>query len=303
MTNLRWARPEERDEIQTYLFENMGKISHKQWRNILDCRWNETDDRYGVVVEENGVLAGFLGIVFAERILSGKPCRTGNITSWFLEKHLRRGGLGQEMLALITEPAGVTYTATSANFRSGALLEKIGWQLLEDTRLFWHRSEIASADGIKLLTGASVVEKMLKTEDAKILRDHKHLNLTPHLLLTPTDEKLFFITYVKNKGEAGTAHYEILHTGDSVLLAKHIHCIANMLLPEKNAVLSSDKRFVCPQYGKQNVTAESTSLSEMKFSDSQTLQVPRYFKPVDNLAAEEIDFLYGEVVLLDLKIY
>lgn len=288
MINLRWARPDERDEIQTFLFEKMGKISHQQWRNILDCRWNHTDDKYGVVVEEDGVLSGFLGIVFADRVLLGKPHRTGNITSWFLEKHLRRGGLGQDMLALITEPAGVTYTATSANFRSGALLKKIGWQLFEDTRLFWHRQDQSIPAGMTLRSGAAQLEGMLEAGDAKILADHQNLNLTPHLFSTSQGQNLFFITYVKRKGEESTQHYEILHTSDPSLLANHIHTIANLLLPEQNAVLSSDKRFVS---------------SQENADDSQLLQVPRYFKPVDNLPANQIDFLYGEVVLLDLKIY
>jgi len=288
MINLRWAKPHERDEIQTYLFEKMGKISFEKWRNILDCRWNHQDERYGVVVEENGALSGFLGIVFADRTLLGKPHRTGNITSWFLEKHLRRGGLGQDMLSLITEPTGVTYTATSANFRSGGLLKKIGWQLLEDTRLFWHRSDHPMPVETKLMTGTTEVLPALNAGDAQILNDHQNLNLTPHLLTTTAGEKLFLLTYVKRKGEQSTEHYEILHTSNPALLAKHIRTIANLLLPAHNAVLSSDKRFVTP-----STTADT----------SQLLQVPRYFKPFDNLPAEQIDFLYGEVVLLDLKIY
>ena len=176
MTKIRWARPEERDEIQSYLFENMGKISFEQWRNILECRWNQRDDNFGVVVEEEGKIAGFLGIIFADRVLSGKPHRTGNITSWFLEKHLRRGGLGQEMLAMITEPSGISYTATSANFRSGALLKKIGWQLLEDTRLFWNRSNAVRSSNIQLFSGREALRGKLEPESARILEDHHGLN-------------------------------------------------------------------------------------------------------------------------------
>ncbi len=288
MTKLRWARPDERDKIQTYLFENMGKISHKRWRNILDCRWNYTDDRYGVVVEENDKLVGFLGIVFADRTISGKNHRIGNITSWFLEKHLRRSGLGQEMLALITEGAGITYTATSANFRSGALLKKIGWQLLEDTRLFWHRSDDIPPAGASLISDMSILQRELGEGDLQIVLDHKKLNLTPHLFLSQNDERLFFVTYVKRKGDEHTAYYEILHASDPLLLAKYVKDIANILLPKGNTVLSSDKRFISP---------------EAQVDANQQLQVFRYFQPSNKLTAQQVDFLYGEVVLLDLKIY
>lgn len=288
MINLRWAVAEEKEKIQTYLFEKMGKIPLERWGNILDCRWNETDDKYGVVVEEDGELAGFLGIVFADRMIAGAPHRTGNITSWFLEKHLRRGGLGQEMLTLITEPVGVTYIAISANFRSGALLKKINWQPLEDTRLYWNRTANILPSDLKLVSGVDGVAGKLKEGAAKIVRDHTGLNLTPHLLSTGTQDDLFFITYTKRKGDNDTAHVEILHSGNPVLLSKHIRDIANLLLPKQNSVLSSDKRFLLPN---------------VSYDANESLQVPRYFKAKEKPPLEEIDFLYSEVVLLDLKIY
>ena len=288
MTELRWARPDERRKIQDYLFRNMGKISHKQWFNILDGRWNSTNDHYGVVVEEGGELVGFLGIVFADRLLAGKPHRTGNITSWFLEKHLRRGGLGQAMLDLITSEENVTYTALSANFRSGALLKKIGWKLLEDTRLFWNRTAKPSVKSIHIDSGFSLLEGRGYQQAKRILTDHAGLNLTPHLLTAAPDEQLFFVTYMKKKGPDDTNHLEILHSSDSRLLTKYISEIANCLLPETNSVLSSDKRFLAP-------TAEP--------DDSQSLQIARYFKPANKQPGVQIDFLYSEVVLLDLKIY
>ncbi len=288
MTEIRWALPQDRREIQDYLFENMGKISHERWYNILDCRWNQTDEKYGVLVEEKGNLVGFLGIVFADREFSGKAHRTGNITSWFLEKHLRRGGLGQEMLDLITEPTGVTYTAISANFRSGALLKKIGWQQLEDEKLLWKRSNATPPPEISLVSGAAALAEMLPPEATKIVADHHGLNLTPHLLSTKTEGDLFFVTYTKFKGDDNTAHYEILQASNPAMLSKHVKHLANLLLPEGKTLLSSDKRFFLPG---------------VKANSSQPLQVPRYFKPQENLPGAQVDLLYGEVVLLDLKIY
>ncbi len=288
MTALRWARPEERGEIQSYLFEKMGKIPHERWLNILDCRWNGADEKYGVVVEEEGKIAGFLGIVFADREFSGTPHRTGNITSWFLEKHLRRSGLGQDMLAKITEPTGVTYTATSANFRSGALLKKIGWQCFEDQRVFWKRTDDPVQPDVKLFSGAAALSGKLSDRPAKIVSDHAGLNLTPHLLSSANEDDLFFMTYKKYKGDNKTAHFEILHTDNPQILSNNITNIANLLLPKENAVLSSDKRFLVPC---------------TDYDHSQKLQVARYFKPHNSLPAKQIDFLYGEVVLLDLKIY
>lgn len=288
MISIRWARLQERDEIQGYLFENMGKIPHDRWRNILDCRWNRHDDRYGIVAHENGKLAGFLGIVFADRVIAGKPRRLGNITSWFLERHLRRSGLGQQMLALITEDNNVTYTALSANFRSGALLEKIGWQLLDNTRLFWYYTPAPAASGTRLISGVENLEDQLAPGHRQMIADHQGLNLTPHLFCDGDGNRLFFFTYVKIKGDEGRAHHEILYADDRVMLAKIAPQLASALLGSEKSVLSCDKRFLA---------FDETS------DDAQALSVSRYFKPADNMSAWEVDFLYSEVVLLDLKIY
>jgi len=290
MVILRWAKPSERPKIQQYLFEKMGKVSFENWANILDCRWNKTDDRYGVVVEENGKLAGFLGIIFADRMFNNEPHRTGNITSWYLEKHLRRGGLGQDMLELITQDNGVTYIATSANFRSGALLKKIGWQVMEDKRLFWHRSLTTQYPDCYLVTGEEqvLVHGDLSENAKHIIQAHKGLNITYHLLICPQITPLFFCTYMKVKGQKDTPNFEILYAEDRASIGQNIQVVADLILPDETCVLSSDSRFID---------------GESKAAETAILEVPRFFKPAKNLLAEQISFIFSEVLLLDLKVY
>ena len=286
MIRLRWAEPQDRDDVQAYLFANMGKIPFERWRNILDCRWSAGFERYGVIVERNGQLAGFLGIVFADREIAGKTRRTGNITSWYLDKDLRRGGLGADMLALVTEPEGITYTATSPNFRSGALLAKVGWQMLEDKRLFWRPDGAASSPGFPVASGFSAISGKVDAVAARILSDHAGLNITPHLVTVPAVPPLFLITYSKEKGNPPLSHVEILYASSLSALARHARDLANTIVPRQNAVLSMDSRF-CPG-----------GLPD----DEKKLEVARFFKPC-GLNREAIDFMYSEVVLLDLKLY
>ncbi len=290
MVTLRWAKPQERREIQQYLFENMGKIPFERWANILDCRWNHKDDHYGVVVKEDGKLAGFLGVVFADREIEGKPHRTGNITSWYIEKHLRRGGLGQDMLELITQDEDVTYVATSANFRSGALLKKIGWQVMEDKRLSWARTENNLEHQFQLLSGTKfVLERLGENNAAKhVIQAHEGLNLTHHLLMINQEHPLFFCTYMKRKGPQDTQSFEILYTQNRSQMGRYAQDVADLILPDETAVLSSDSRFV---------------QGESKPSRIVELEVPRFFKPAQNLPAAHISFIFSEVLLLDIKVY
>lgn len=288
MIELRWAEASERGAVQAYIASRMRKIPFERWANILDCRWTPGEDRFGVVVTRDGELAGFLGIVFADRVIRDRTRRTGNITSWFVEKDLRRGGLGQDMLALVTEPTEVTYTATSPNIRSGSLLAKIGWDLMDDTKLYWDRSDdAASAEVIPLGSMDRAATSPLGTaQERRILADHKGLSAVAHIIDAGSDGRSLMVSYIKLKGE-DIAHHEVLHVGDRNLFARHVRDFANAVLPQQKAVLSLDSRFVVPG---------------TRADRAAPLEISRYFRPYD-LDAADIDFLYSEVPLLDLKLY
>ncbi len=287
MTEIRWALPGEIDKVQQYLHEKMGKLDFAKWRNILDCRWNKTDDKYGVVVVRGGAINGFLGIVFADRPVAGKYYRTGNITSWYLEKDLRRTGIGMEMLQFITGDATVTYTAFSANFRSGALLGKIGWELLDDKRLYWHRRHAADDAGLRIYTGDNIPASELTPTDTTIISQHAGLDVFACLLKTPDHGNVFLMLHLQERSQDDTMNYEILHNSNISGLTANIQSLADMILPEKEAVLTCDSRMVGP---------------EVKPSEYEKIEVSRYYKPA-SLPASQIDLLYSEVPLLGLKLY
>jgi RimJ/RimL family protein N-acetyltransferase len=281
---VRWAEPGERGRVQRYLFDNMGKIPFERWGNILDCRWIPEDDRYGAVVMDGEELCGFLGIVFADRPLAGTTHRTGNITSWYLEKDRRRSGLGQEMLALVTSLPDVTYVATSPNPRSGGLLAKVGWAVLEERRFLWHRSSQLSDTEVRRIASPRDAGE-LDADSRRVLADHAGLNIEPYVLRGPDGETCLVVTYVKLKG-ADVAHHEILHVSDRPVFTRLVRDFANAVLAPADAVLSLDSRFV----------TEAARPDEIV-----RLEIPRTFKPCGT-EAHHIDFLYSEVVLLDLKI-
>jgi RimJ/RimL family protein N-acetyltransferase len=284
MLTVRWAEPGERHRIQRYLFDNMGKIPFERWRNILDCRWIPEDDRYGAVVMEGDHLCGFLGIVFADRPLAGGFHRTGNITSWYLEKDRRRSGLGHEMLALVTSLPEVTYVATSPNPRSGGLLAKVGWEVLEERRFMWRRTDApAEAEVRRIASPHEACE--LDAGSRRVLADHAGLNLIAYVLRGSCGEACLVITYVKLKGD-DVAHHEVLHVSDRLVFTRSVRDFANAVLPPANAVLSLDSRFV-------TAAAEPDEIVR--------LDIPRYHRPWQS-EAHHVDFLYSEVVLLDLKI-
>jgi hypothetical protein len=84
--------------------------------------------------------------------------------------------LGQEMLALVTSLPDVTYVATSPNPRSGGLLAKVGWEVFEERRFVWHRSDDRPGPKCAGLPRRSDAGE-LDADSRRVLADHAGLNI------------------------------------------------------------------------------------------------------------------------------
>jgi RimJ/RimL family protein N-acetyltransferase len=285
MTELRLAGPDDRDPVAAFLHEHMSRsISLERWRRLFDYTWLEDKPDRGVVVIDEGAVAGYLGVIHARRRIGGRPARTANLSSWYMARSLRGRGLGVAMLELATRDPGVTYTTFSSNPPALRLVAKVGLGLLDERRFLWRRTA-DPATGIEALSGFDAVLPELADDERQILEDHRQLPLQPHLLRAAEGDCLVVLS-VKRKG-AEVAYHEVLHLGRPALLARHGQAFANRVLSPGASVLAVDSRFL----DGLEVAAETEPIS-----------VPRFFRSPD-LAPREVDFLYSETPLLDLKLY
>jgi RimJ/RimL family protein N-acetyltransferase len=282
---LRTAGPNDRDAVVTLLHERMSsRIGLARWRRLFDYPWLADKPDCGVVVLEQGRVAGYLAVIYADRRLGGRTVRTANLSSWYLVRQLRGQGVGLAMLQLATRDPAVTYTTFSSNPPALRVMAKAGLVLLDDSRFLWRRTG-AHAAGVAVLSGFEALLPEVPDHEGRILVDHRDLPVQPHLLRAAEGDCLIVLS-IKRKG-ADVAYHEVLHLGRPAIFARHAAAFANAVLTPGAAVLAVDRRFLdgC------EVVAESEPIS-----------VPRYFRSPD-LARREVDFLYSEIPLLDLKLY
>jgi RimJ/RimL family protein N-acetyltransferase len=284
MTELRLARPDDREPVIAFLHQKMSsRISLERWRRLFDYCWLEAKPDCGVVVLENGAIAGYLGVIHAERAIGGRKVRTANLSSWYIERSLRGQGLGLAMLELATRDPRITYTTFSSNPPALRLMAKVGLSLLDERRLLWRRS--GKAPGVVVLSGLKAVLPEVTDTERRILLDHRELPVQPHLLRSPEGDCLVVLS-VKRKGK-DVAYHEVLHLGRPAVLARHAQAFADIVLAPGASVLAVDARFL------EGFAAAA---------EIEPIGVPRFFRSAD-LAVREIDFLYSEIPLLDLKLY
>jgi Acetyltransferase (GNAT) family len=284
MTELRLAGPEDRDAVAAFLHERMSsRIGLERWRRLFDYPWLEDKPDCGVVVSENGGITGYLGVVHAERWIGERPVRTANLSSWYVARSLRGRGVGLAMLELATRDPGVTYTTFSSNPPALRLMAKVGLGVLDERRLLWRRT--GDPSGTLVLSGLDAVLPEVLGPERQILQDHRELAVHPHLLRAPEGDCLVILA-VKKKGE-DVDYHEVLHLGRPAVFARRAQAFANLVLAPGASVLAVDMRFL----DGFTVAAET-----------EPIGVPRFFRS-PGLARREVDFLYSEIPLLDLKLY
>jgi GNAT superfamily N-acetyltransferase len=280
------AGPDDREAVCALLHERMSsRISLERWRRLFDHGWLADPPDCGVLLRQGRELAGYLGVIHAERRIGARWVRTANLSSWYILKPLRGHGLGFAMLQHATRNPQVTYTTFSSNPPALRLMAAVGLVPLDDARLLWRRSGATPA-GIEVVSGLPAVLPLVPEQERRLLEDHRDLPIHAHLLRSADGDCLVILS-IKRKN-ADVAFHEVLHLSRSAVLVRHIEAFADIVLTPGESVLSVDSRLL--------------QGCEVAGAERRPIPVPRYFRSPD-LACREVDFLYSEIPLLDLKLY
>jgi len=281
---VRPAAAEDIDGVCDLLHTHMSaRISRERWRRLLDYPWRPADaDRGRVAVADGGRIVGFLGLVYADRTIAGRQVRFCNICAWYLLKELRGTGIGRALQEGSIADRSATYTLVTATAGTDRAFRAAGFGVLDSERYILPRRGGAHRE-VELLEGADAIAHLLEPGERTVLSDHRDANLR-HVLAVAGGRSCYIVLQNKLLGD-DVAYHQVLHAGDLDFLSAHAEALAEHLLPEGKAVLAIDRRFI---------------LSDRPWPH-ETLRQPRLFSSPD-LRPPEVDNLYNEIVLLDLKL-
>ncbi|SFH28500.1 GNAT family N-acetyltransferase [Sulfitobacter dubius] len=284
MLDIAYASPAEREEVAQFMNAVFvrAKWGIDSWRKLLAGRWCGPEGRYAITVRDDGKLIGVLGLVYAERQTSNGPRTTADMTSWYVLKEYRGQGVGKKMIALATLDPDVTVTNFSSAKAAVNVLEKAGLAELDRERLVWHPSKSA---GFEVHEDPLGLGDRLPAKDRRIIGDHQGLRLR-HLSVETPDGLCTMVIYPQKKHDDYVTH-EIMYLSDQPLFAEYAKRIAASVLPSEAAILSLDRRF---------------AQSGIACDDVREFATPRYCQH-GLLNPSEIDMLYSECVLLNIKIH
>ena len=287
------------DGICSLLHNKMNsKIPVERWRRLMTYEWLDDKPDFGRVVDADGVVLGFCGMVYSDRLLGSEATgrrmeRMVSMSSWYLDRSLRGMGLGSKMLVSSIADPMMTYATLTNSPKPLAKQDEAGLRVLEDHRYLWHKKAGRLHAGLSHnieSSGSAICEKVPEHEQL-LINDMASQPLTPYLLQADGVDNLLFFS-IKRKAEHIT-WYDLMYASDLNHFSNHGQGLADALLPDSPSVLAADGRFVTAP------AAEATR---------EMLPVPRYFKPAldpagnDRVAPHEVDHLYSELQLLDFKL-
>lgn len=275
------------DGICALLHNKMNsKIPPERWRKLMTYQWLDDKPDYGRIVDADGQVLGFCGMVYSDRLLGNadagyRPERMVSMSSWYLDRSLRGMGLGRDMLASSIADPMMTYATLTNSPKPLAIQDAVGLRVLEDHRYLWQKK---STQRLDLLTDARKIYDLVALHEQTILNDMASQPLTPYLLQADGCANLLFFS-IKRKA-ADVTWFDLMYASDLQHFSVHAQRLANALLPDSPSILAADGRFVT------GPAADATR---------ESLPVPRYFRS-ERVEPKEVDHLYSELQLLDLKL-
>lgn len=258
------------------------KISRERWRTLLDYPWRPPDADCGCVAVDGDRVVGFLGLVYVDRPFGGRVERFCNICAWYLLRDYRGRGIGRDIQHASIANTEQTYTLVTATAGTDRAFRGSGFDVMDDERYIIRRRPDA-APKLEWLEGPDAIEASLSPEQRTILNHHRAFELR-HLLISVGGRSCYLIVQARKQGEDVNYH-QVMYVSDPEVVAAHGQTIADAILEPGRAVFAVDCRYM----------PESMPWERERVRQPRLYQSPR-------LRPGEIDHLYNEVVLLNLKL-
>lgn len=288
-TVIRAAESGDIDAICNLLHTKMNsKFSVERWSRLMSYPWLEKKPDFGKVVESDGKILGYTGLIYSQRMIGDAQSgfrkeRFASMSSWYLDKSLRGRGLGKGMLLATMEDSSQTFTIFTNSSKPIGIVKALGYQVLDDRRYHWHKAGTASS-GITLIKDFQSIRSRATDIQKQILDDMQSMPVTP-VWLEVDGRQALLIFSIKSKGE-DVLWFDLLYTSDAELFTDCAQSLADSLLPGTPAVLAADSRLIKPP--------PADTICER-------LPVERHYLS-KTVEPRDIDFLYSELQLLDLKL-
>jgi acetoacetyl-CoA synthetase len=156
-------------------------------RALFEYRWEGMTNKpnRGFALWSGVELVGFLGAVYASRLLAGQVLKTCNLSTWYVRPDFRWAAM--KLLYAVMSQKDYTITNWTASPAARRVMEGLGYQVIDRHKLVylpWQLGREIFRRGPRLLTDPEDIAQVLKGEELQFLRDHLPCCVKHYLLCT-----------------------------------------------------------------------------------------------------------------------
>jgi len=286
---IRGARGEDFECVYPLLLEFKNPHLNKEhWRQLFVDHSRLQNDHFGWMLVDGDDVVGFVSTLLSERTIRGETMRLCNMSSWIVKPEYRAHSLA--LHAKVVADKSVTVTNLSPTPQVLKLMEKLDFTLMDKSERIILPVVTAQTfmDRCEILIDAGAVEGALEGERLRFFRDHQ-LPFNHHILLrTPVGDCYVMMNRTSKaiRRNLRLPFARVHHIGAPDIFARHLaKLVVRIAASFKVVAMIVDDRMLhgaVPWHSFMRPGGERKAAFRSK-----------------RLAAEDIDGLYTEAVLLN----
>jgi hypothetical protein len=243
MAELRPVLTSDIEAVCAFLGENMHRgMAKDEYRSLFTYPWMPEKSSMGFLLEEKGQVVGFLGAIYSDRIIRGKPERFCNLTNWCVLPEFRNESL--KLLFAILGQRGQTVVNLSPSEEVQKMLNAMRYSTLDMFKLFsvplaqfW-----TLAGRGNLLRDPVEIHRQVDEAGRKVICDHSG---TGCRFLAIAHDGVTCLIVSKKRCKQGISFSEILHVSAPELFRRNFERVKLALLfKDRTLLLAIDERLL-----------------------------------------------------------
>jgi acetoacetyl-CoA synthetase len=279
--DIRPARATDIERLCVFLHRGFGKRIAAAWRPLFEYKWLDEKPNLGFMLTTGAEIRGFIGTVYARRLIQGKTALVCNLSSFYVHPDYR--GWSFALFEHTLRDETVCYTSFTPSPTVTRMCEALGFSYIDRNKIILPpvlNAITLRGPGPQIISDPEQVRALLDGEQRQIFDDHAPYDCL-QLVLQSGSERAHLVAKRRKIGRFPVS--DLLYCSAPSLVARHLERVKLAIIWRQRSVA---------------LTAEAGLFGALRPLGGVISQ-PMLFRS-SVLQAHELDKLYSELVLLPI---
>lgn len=304
--------PSDFDKVYELLqrFENTS-LKKEDFRKLFTLYWPCSVQHCGLMMEDNGKVIAYLGVIFSDRVIDGVNHVFGNLTTLIIDPAYRGQKLTHKIVQYLRDSGNYVLTAITPIPPLYNMYKQSGFRDLSDFRkILWRTGSMSPS--INYTEEATTLQAKLQGEAARIYKDHAPFNGV-HTLYEADGQQAYMIFKKRSSHRRKFLDVRLLNYADRALRMLGLKGFLHKEMVVYELLYCSNYAFAAQQLkpilqsflSKHDCAGVGVPLwfwnkLQPTWFPATTYYHSRQMVYANSLPDEAIDVLYSEIFVLDL---